>query len=58
MDFGVSTVIPSIASSTSAYLSAFSPIFLLMGGIALALGVVDWLLDRFFPEKNVEKEMV
>jgi len=51
MDFGLGSAVGNIASSTSAYLVAFSPIFLLIGGLVLALGIVDWLMDRFFPEK-------
>jgi len=52
MDFGLGSAIGNIASSTSAYLLAFSPVFLLIGGLVLALGILDWLFDRFFPDKE------
>lgn len=51
MDFGLGGSVGVIASSTTGYLSAFSPIFLLIGGIVLALGVIERLLDYFFPPK-------
>lgn len=47
MDFGLDGAAVSIASSTTAYLSEFAPVILLVAGIALAVGVVERLIDIF-----------
>jgi len=45
MDLGISNIVPIIADSTTGYLSTFSPLFLLIGGILLAVGVGFALLS-------------
>jgi len=37
-------IVATIASSTTDYLGQFSPVFLLMGGILLAVGVLYFLI--------------
>lgn len=54
MDFGMDNVGDIIASSTTSYLSEFAPVILLVAGIALAFGVLDRLLERFFPT-NIDR---
>lgn len=44
-----------IASSTTGYMGQFSPVFILIGGVILAVGVISVLIDRFFPQSiNVQ----
>jgi hypothetical protein len=49
MDIGGSEIAAWIASSTSAAFFEYSPVFLLVGGIVLALGIIGALIDRLFP---------
>lgn len=44
MDIGIQNIVDQIASSTTGYLVTFSPVFLLMGGLILAFGVMSVLL--------------
>lgn len=53
MDLGLSEVPAIIASSTTGYLIQFSPIFVLIGGLVLAVGVVGILISFFFPSKEI-----
>ena len=48
MDIGADQITTVIVASTTSYISAYSSIFLLIGGIVLALGVIGALLDKFF----------
>jgi hypothetical protein len=56
MDFGLAGVPGEIASSTSAYLVQFSPLFLLIAGVVLAMGVLEWFIftlhDRNMAKNN------
>lgn len=45
MDIGVSNIVPVIASGTTQYLAVYSPVFLLMGGLILAIGIVAVLIS-------------
>lgn len=49
MDIGADQITSVIVASTTSYIGAYSSIFLLIGGIVLALGVIGALLDKFFP---------
>lgn len=51
MDIGINQIVTEIASSTSSYLVTFSPLFLLVGGIILAFGIISALIG-FVPKKN------
>jgi len=44
MDIGADGIVSTIASSTSAYFAVYAPIFLLMGGLMLALGIIATLI--------------
>jgi len=44
MDIGTSQITEIIASSTTSYLGVFSPVFLLIGGLLLAVIIVFWLI--------------
>jgi hypothetical protein len=48
MDIGASQITNVIVSSTTSYMVAYSDIFLLMGGLVLALAVSGALLEVFF----------
>lgn len=50
MDIGAAQIVTTIASSTTSYFDVYSPIFLVVGGLVLAIAVIGALLDRFFPE--------
>lgn len=45
MDIGASQIVLQIASGTTQYLSVYSPIFLLIGGIVLAIGIIASLIS-------------
>lgn len=45
MDLDFDTVVSIISSSTTSYVSEFSPVFLLIGGILLAFGVMAMLVS-------------
>lgn len=51
MDFGLSNVPTMLATSTTGYLVEFAPIFLLIGGLVLAVGVITALISAFFVKK-------
>lgn len=51
MDIGISSIVTVIVDSTTDYLAVYSPIFLLIGGIILAIGVVSVLISLFSKKK-------
>lgn len=53
MDIGGSQIVTTIASSTTNYFEVYAPIFLLVGGIVLAIGVVGALIDMVTNKKEV-----
>lgn len=53
MDIGINEITNIIASSTTNYLVVFSPIFLLMGGLILAI-VVTFALISIFTQKKID----
>lgn len=55
MDIGANEITGVIVGSTTDYLGEYSPVFLLIAGIVLALAVIGALLDRFFPGQNEEE---
>ena len=55
MDIGGSQIALWIASSTTAAFEAYAPIFLLVGGLVLALAVIGGLIDRFFPSDELTR---
>jgi len=57
MDIGADQITSVIVASTTDYISAYSSIFLLIGGIVLALGVIGALLDKFFPRQDDTQEV-
>ncbi len=57
MDIGADQITSVIVASTTSYISAYSSIFLLIGGLVLALGVIGALLDEFFPRHNDTQEV-
>jgi uncharacterized membrane protein YccC len=57
MDIGASQITSVIVASTTDYISTYSSIFLLIGGIVLALAVVGALLDKFFPVQNEDQKV-
>lgn len=57
MDIGADQITSVIVASTTDYISAYSSIFLLIGGLVLALGVIGALLDKFFPRQEEREEV-
>lgn len=53
MDIGIQNIVDIIVASTTDYLVVFSPVFLLMGGIVLAM-VVIFALIGFIPGKTAQ----
>jgi predicted membrane channel-forming protein YqfA (hemolysin III family) len=53
MDIGGSQIVTTIASSTTNYFEVYAPVFLLVGGIVLAVGVVGLLIDMVVRKKEV-----
>jgi len=52
MDIGASQITSVIVASTTDYIAAYSPVFLLIAGLVLALAVIGALIDRFFPDNR------
>lgn len=44
MDIGASQIVSQIASGTTQYLAVYAPVFLLIGGIILAIGIIGVLI--------------
>lgn len=57
MDIGASQITNVIVASTTDYISTYSSIFLLVGGIVLALSVIGALLDYFFPRQEEQTKV-
>jgi len=53
MDIGGTQIVATIASSTSDYFVIYSPIFLLIGGIVLAIGIIGVLVEMVSTKKEV-----
>lgn len=53
MDIGGSQIVSTIASSTSNYFEVYSPIFLLIGGLVLAMVVIGALIDMVVQKKQI-----
>lgn len=45
-------IVGTIASSTSSYLVQFAPVFLLMGGLLIAVGVLFFLVGMITGNKS------
>lgn len=57
MDIGADEITSVIVASTTDYMVEYSPIFLLMGSLVLALVVIGAILDRFFPRQDDRQEV-
>ncbi len=53
MDIGGSQIVTTIASSTSTYFEVYSPIFLLVGGIVLAISIIGALINYTTGKKEL-----
>ena len=42
--FGSSSPASIVASSTTSYLAQFAPVFLLVGGVLLAMGIIGYMV--------------
>jgi F0F1-type ATP synthase assembly protein I len=56
MDIGISSIVPIIIGSTTDYISTYSPVFLLISGIVLALAVIGGIIDKFFGSRDDDKK--
>jgi hypothetical protein len=45
MDIGATELVSQVTSGATQYLSVYSPVFLLIGGIILAIGIVGVLIS-------------
>lgn len=52
MDIGSENIVAQIIGGTEAGLSDYAAIFILIGGLALALGVIDRLITSFFTKPD------
>lgn len=52
MSLGLESVPGIIASSTGGYLVEFAPLFVLIGGLVLALTLIGVLVDIFTLDRN------
>lgn len=43
-----------LASSTTGYLSEFAPIFLLIAGLVLAMGIMEWLAGLIENRRDID----
>jgi len=55
MDIGASQITSVIVASTTDYLGEYSPIFLLIAGLVLAIGVMGALIDKFFIDSSIQE---
>lgn len=53
MDIGGSQIVTTIASSTTGYFQVYSPIFLLVSSLVLAVGIIGSLIDMASEKKHV-----
>lgn len=51
MDIGIANIVPVIANGATQYLAVYSPLFLLIGGIILAIGIAATLISLFSKKK-------
>jgi len=54
MDIGSAQIVAQLISGAKGALTAYAPVFLLIGGIVLAFGIIERLIYIFFP--NVSKD--
>lgn len=47
MDIGISQIVNIVVASSTSYLAVFSPVFLLIGGLVLAMVVANMILSFF-----------
>lgn len=52
MDIGANQITTIIVASTTDYIATYSSVFLLGGGLVLALGVMGALIDHFAPRQD------
>lgn len=53
MDIGGSQIVTTIASSTTNYFEVYSPIFLLVGGVVLAVGIIGVIIEMVRAKNEV-----
>jgi len=58
MDIGGNEIANVVVASTTDYFAIYSPVFLLIGGIVLAIAVIGALLDRFFGTRQDDDERI
>lgn len=51
-------IVATITQSTTGYLSQFSPVFVLMGGILLAVGVLYFLIGAVTGNRGYYEEKI
>jgi len=58
MDINGTEMASTIAVSSTDYLAVFSPIFLLIGGIVLAMGIVSAMVEIIYRRRFADDEDV
>lgn len=56
MDIGIAQIVDQISSSTTSYLVTFSPLFLFIGGVILAMVVLALLVQTIFGIKMLRND--
>jgi hypothetical protein len=56
MDIGGANILSTVASSTTNYFDVYSPIFLGIGGLVLAMVVINALIDMVIEKKEVAND--
>lgn len=54
MDIGITNIVTVIADSAGEYLVTYAPLFVLIAGLVLALGIIGAILDRLFPDNTAK----
>lgn len=49
-DIGITNIVEVIISSAGGYLVQYSPLFIFMAGLVLAISIIGAIIDRLFPE--------
>lgn len=57
MDIGSTQIVTEVVSGATTALSDYKAVFLLVGGIVLAVGIIDRLIHIFFPNLSKDDTM-
>lgn len=55
MDIGISNIVTVIIDSAGDYLVTYSPLFIAIAGLVLAIAVIGAIIDRLYPDQTTNK---